>query len=175
MFFFCVFAIFIYMRKRKYTKEFLLPVVKQSTNYTELLRNLGLNVTGGTHRLIKGRVREYEIDTSHFTGQGWNRGKTKYSDDSVKQQSIKVSFTDDEVFKNNSGYPTSKLFNRLIMLGWENKCSCCNISEWLNKPLRLHVDHKNGNHSDNRLENLRFLCPNCHQQTDTWGCKMKRA
>ena len=50
-------------------------------------------------------------------------------------------------------------------------CVTCGRSVQELKRPRLHVDHKNGNHSDNRVENLRFLCPNCHQQTDTWGCK----
>jgi HNH endonuclease len=50
-------------------------------------------------------------------------------------------------------------------------CSCCNISEWQGRPLTLQVDHVDGNNRNNRIENLRYLCPNCHTQTDTWGTK----
>lgn len=163
------------MRQRKYTKEFLSPVVKQSTNYTDLLTKLGLKITGGTHRLITMRVKEYGINTSHFTGQGWSRGKTRNTDERVKNQGLKTRTPDNLVFCERSGFGTSRLYKRLLELGWKAECSECKINEWLSKPLRLHVDHKNGNHSDNRLENLRFLCPNCHQQTDTWGAKNKHA
>jgi hypothetical protein len=120
------------------------------------------------------RVKEYELDTSHFTGCGWSKGKTKDSDENVKKQSLKVRTPHELVFCINSGYSSSKLYKRLLELGWKKECSDCQISQWREKPIRFHVDHKNGNHSDNRLENLRFLCPNCHQQTETWGVKNKR-
>lgn len=54
-----------------------------------------------------------------------------------------------------------------------NRCSCCGITEWNNKPITLQVDHKDGNASNNHPENLRLLCPNCHSQTSTWGAKNK--
>jgi hypothetical protein len=53
----------------------------------------------------------------------------------------------------------------------EYKCSCCGINEWNGKPLTLQVDHINGDNTLHRKENLRWICPNCHTQTDTWGVK----
>lgn len=60
----------------------------------------------------------------------------------------------------------------LIHSGYkENKCECCGISEWNNKPITLQLHHINGNPRDNALENLQVLCPNCHTQTDNYGSK----
>lgn len=57
----------------------------------------------------------------------------------------------------------------------QNSCSTCGISEWCGRPLICHLDHINGVNNDNRLENLRMLCPNCHSQTETYGGLNKRA
>lgn len=55
------------------------------------------------------------------------------------------------------------------------KCEeCSQPNEWNNKPLRMQIDHINGDTTDNRLENLRVLCPNCHTQTDTWGRRKRK-
>ena len=56
----------------------------------------------------------------------------------------------------------------------ENRCGECGLSEWLGKPLSIHIDHINGVKDDHLLENLRMLCPNCHSQTDTYGARNKR-
>lgn len=54
----------------------------------------------------------------------------------------------------------------------EYKCEGCgNLGEWLGKPLVLQLDHKNGNGKEHKIENVRFLCPNCHSQTETWTGK----
>lgn len=63
-----------------------------------------------------------------------------------------------------------KLRRALIESGRDYKCCCCNNSgNWLGKELRLQVNHKNGNWLDNRPENLEFICPNCHSQTEGWS------
>jgi len=64
------------------------------------------------------------------------------------------------------------LKHRLIKeLKWEHICKICNLKEWNSKPIHLEIDHINGIHNDNRIENLQFICPNCHAQTDTYKGK----
>jgi len=70
----------------------------------------------------------------------------------------------------------SGTYTKSNAMTWHKKnrkyaCECCGISEWNNKPLTLQIDHIDGNNSNNLIENLRWLCPNCHTQTDTWGIK----
>ena len=57
----------------------------------------------------------------------------------------------------------------------ENKCECCSLTEWNNKPINLELHHINGNNTDNRLDNLQILCPNCHYQTDNFKAKNKES
>jgi hypothetical protein len=59
-------------------------------------------------------------------------------------------------------------------LKWEEKCSICNLSNWMNNKIPLEIDHINGVHTDNTITNLRFICPNCHAQTDTYKGKNKK-
>ncbi len=64
----------------------------------------------------------------------------------------------------------SHLKQRLLAEGLkENRCESCGLTEWQGKPLNMQLHHNNGRGKDNRLENISFLCPNCHAQTETWG------
>ena len=68
----------------------------------------------------------------------------------------------------------TSLKKRILRAGLlKNECYICGLKEWLNKPIVLQLDHINGNNKDNRIENLRLLCPNCHSQTSTWCGKNK--
>lgn len=140
-------------------------LVKTSISYSDILRKLKLSTNGSTnHRTLKKFLIENNIDTSHFTIVNPNR----------KAQKPKHAFED--ILIVNSKYTNmSRLKLRLIEANYlEYKCNICGIYEWLNQPISLQLDHINGVHSDNRLENLRFLCPNCHSQTPTYAGRNKK-
>jgi hypothetical protein len=82
----------------------------------------------------------------------------------------------DIIFVENSTYPRHRLKKRLLRDNLiDYKCEVClNIGFWNNKTIVLQIDHKNGTNDDNRLDNLRFLCPNCHSQTETYAGKNNR-
>lgn len=141
----------------KYTKELLEPIVKECTNYSEVLRKLGRGVTGGDHVHIKKAINRLGLSTEHFQRKSYS----------------KVFRTDEEILSYNSlGREDGKLLrNILIRKGIKYCCSKCSIDSWQNEPITLHVDHIDGNWRNNTIENLRFLCPNCHSQTSTYGSK----
>lgn len=111
---------------------------------------------------MKKRIIKAGIDTSHFTGQGWNRGS--------------INYKTDEAFAEGSTVRRTQIRDWIIrdhLIPYE--CSICgNTGEWMGKPMALELDHINGVFNDHRLENLRFLCPNCHATTDTYCGRNKR-
>lgn len=144
----------------KYTKELLEPLVKESTSLAQVITKLGLRLTGGNYTNIRNRINQHNIDTSHFTGQAHGRGNWN------RLHWSKV------LIKTIHGRRTeaSRLRRALVESGRPYQCEICgNIGIWMQKKLTLHVDHIDGNFNNNQPKNIRFLCPNCHTQTDNWG------
>lgn len=166
------------MRARKYTKENLTPHIQSSLSFAQVFEKLGLKPSGGNYRHIQKLVRHFEIDTSHFTGLLWSKGQTAATNPLIKAQAKKISRPNDEILVENSPATNSKSVRRAALeSGIAYRCAiseCSNPGEWLGKPVVLHLDHINGVNNDNRIENLQFLCPNCHQQTPTWGNRKRR-
>lgn len=148
----------------KYEKEELQKLISQSTSISELLRKMGYPGQGAYHLEMTKFLKESDYDTSSLVGRHIKR----YNDKGVPKKWLS------EVLCENSTGNSNMLRKRLVECGVkEYRCENpkCGISEWCGEKIVLQLHHINGNHYDNRLENLVLLCPNCHSQTINWGAK----
>lgn len=151
------------MNRDKRTKEDYENAAKNSESISNMCKILGLKPKGGNYKTIHNKIKEYNIDISHFLGKGWNKG--------LKFKPNK-GFSLEKILVENSTYQSFKLKNKLLKEGLKAcKCEKCNNTEWLGKPIPLELHHINGDRTDNRIENLQILCPNCHAQTDNYRGK----
>lgn len=152
------------MSSKRWSKENISSAIKNNTSIASTLRDIGLTPSGGNYRQFHKYVRIYDLDLDHFTGQAHLKGKTH-------NWGTKIPLV--EILVENSTYTNGTNLRKRILKAdlLDYECAWCNLTEWRGKPLTLHLDHINGINNDNRIENLRFLCPNCHGQTETWGNK----
>jgi len=151
------------MELQKMNKEEMQNILSLSKSMREVILKFNLSPNGsGGYRNIKKKILDLGLDIPKYNYYGNGEARRKVDDT--------------DIFCKNSTYPRQSLKRRILkdnLLKYE--CvECGNVGEYNGKSLSLHLDHKNGMNDDNRLENLRFLCPNCHSQTETYSGKANK-
>ncbi len=141
-------------------------IVKQSKTLAEICRRFGYSDNGAQHKQVKKVLYLRKVDFSHIQiGKGANKGRSL-------PRPVKPL---KEILVKNSRYDGRALKSRLIKESLlKEQCNKCGLGpHWQGEKLTLQLEHINGDHLDNRIENLEMLCPNCHTQTKTWGYKKR--
>lgn len=147
----------------KLSDEQFVELLKKSSTISEVLFKLGYTVKGNSwgYSQVKRRMDDLNLDYSVFKGKSAVIKATKLNN--VKKE---------DILKENCRHQRTVLRRYVIKNNLiPYKCAICGCTEWQGKTLSLELDHINGVNNDNRLENLRFLCPNCHSQTSTYGSR----
>ena len=136
------------MRKyRNYTDEDIINYSKEVYSLAGLMRKLNLRPYGGNYNSMRRKVQKLNIDTSHWTGKAWCK---------------------DKQLKDWSSYTKASNLKKHLINLMGHRCELCSNDVWMDKPIALEIHHKDGDRTNNNLDNLMLLCPNCHAQTDNW-------
>lgn len=137
----------------KLTLEEIQQICAECYSYRQFALRLGYSENNT--KIIKKIIEEYDLDISHFTGQGWRKNNVDMS-----------------IFQYNKSVKSDTMIRALTILRGR-KCEKCGRTEWEGQEIPLCVHHIDGDHINNRIENLQVLCPNCHAQTDNYCGKNK--
>lgn len=150
----------------KISDEDFINLIKNSKTMSQVLAYFRLQNKGGNFKTCKARIKDLNLDTSHFL-------KAKESSIVTRQVTLEIFL---KRLSPNSNYKNSFIKEKLIQFNLLDYCcaECGNTGEWNKKRLSLQLEHKNGISNDNTITNLQFLCPNCHSQTDTFAGKSLR-
>ncbi len=148
------------MKPRKWNISELSIIVQSSNSIRQVIYKLGLIPAGGTYHQISKAIEEQNLDISHFKGQAWNKG--------LQLNSI-YRIDLEKILTLDSNFQSFKLKKRLFSSGLKKaQCEECGWAKQSDDGrIPLELDHINGIRTDNRLENLRVLCPNCHSLKPT--------
>ena len=142
--------------------EALRARLPHARSLAEVLVTLGLDPANGAHhRALRRRIDGLGLPTSHLKGQAWARGTAG----TRRARPLEEVLVRDSPYRGGS----SSLRDRLVeegLLAWV--CDECELTAWNGRRAPLQLDHVNGDNRDNRTENLRLLCPNCHALTPTY-------
>ena len=147
----------------KLSDEQFVELLKKSSTISEVLFKLGYTVKGNSwgYSQVKRRMDDLNLDYSIFKGKS-----------AVIKTGMLNNVRKEDILKENCKHQRTVLRRYIIKNNLiPYKCAICGCTEWQGKTLSLELDHINGINNDNRLENLRFLCPNCHSQTSTYGSR----
>ena len=141
-----------------FTREQLVAAIENSISVTDVLNHLGFKNHGANYKTIKKCIIQWNLNTDHFDRRA----------SAIKNKKV---YSTQDIFCKDSTYARGGLGKavRKHKIFQAEKCSKCNITDWNNEPLSLQIDHINGINTDNRIENLRLLCPNCHSQTPNFS------
>jgi len=144
----------------RYTEADARAAVAASMSHAEALRRLNVRAAGGNHRLFKSWLARWSISTDHFDPHAARADSLRAHNRPVPLQKVLVE---------GSTYSRAALKRRLLATGLKQpECELCGQDErWRGGRMALILDHVNGVPDDNRLENLRIVCPNCAATFDT--------
>ena len=146
-------------------------LLNTSNSFVDILIKVGLDPYNGNHKTLNHRIKEENFDISIL-----NKNRNNSRKEHMRSLFDKKTYSLEDVLVENSSFSRKNLKNKILeyrLLHYEC-CMCKNKGEWFGKILSLQLDHINGINNDNRIENLRFLCPNCHSQTDTYCGKHRK-
>jgi hypothetical protein len=138
---------------RSYTDEDIINHAANVTTLAQLLRSLGLIPAGGNYINMKRNLQRLTVDTSHWTGQGWNK---------------------DQQLKDWSEYTSVDSLKKILVKERGHRCERCRRTMWLGEPIPLQAHHVDGDRTHNVRTNLLLLCLNCHGLTGNWRGRNKK-
>lgn len=146
------------MNRYKISDDDFKKYVSESVSIRQVLVKMGHAPKGGNYKTIKNRIEKLNLSIKHFLGKAANKGQNFGPKRSIK-----------DYLSNKFSIKSVSLKNRLINENLlKNECSNCKNTSWLENSIPLEIDHIDGNHENNNLNNLRLLCPNCHSLTPTF-------
>jgi hypothetical protein len=149
-------------KRPNWTDDDFRAAVAESKTIREALKRLNVQGRGDNYKTFHKHVRRLGLDTSHFLGSAHYRGQSRLN--LASRRSLDTILVENSEYENTKSLSQRLVRERVL----DRRCYQCGLTEWRGQPMPLELDHINGDRRDNRRENLRFLCPNCHALTPTF-------